>query len=232
MNPNYQHLIFDLDRTLWDFETNSRIALHEIFRELDLREAGIADFDVFEKTYKRVNEVCWNEYRNGRMKKELLRHIRFALTLKEFGIDNQELADEMCDSYLYKSPRIPNVMEGTFETLEYLKSRYRLHILTNGFVEVQGLKLERSGLKPYFEQVVASEFAGAKKPHPDAFKFALKKIEAPAQDCLMIGDDPETDILGAYQVGMDTVYYNPDGNGRSEHATFTISHLKELMNFL
>ena len=124
------------------------------------------------------------------------------------------------------------MIDGAHDILDYLSGTYQLHILTNGFVEVQGIKMEKSGLKPYFDQVVASEFAGAKKPHPQAFEFTLDLIKANANDCLMIGDDPISDIKGAHDVGIDSVYFNPDNNTPSVHATYTIKKLKELKNIL
>lgn len=232
MNKKYKHLIFDLDRTLWDFETNASIALNFIYEEYNLNKKGIADFNEFECRYKAINEVCWADYRDGKLKKEVLRNLRFELTLKAFGINDSKLAEKLSDLYLFKSPRLTTVIDGTYDILKYLQPLYQLHILTNGFVEVQGIKMEKSGLAPYFDQVVASENAGAKKPHPLAFEFTLNRINASARDCLMIGDDPLSDIKGAFDVGMDTVYFNPDENASSAHATFTIKHLMELKGIL
>jgi len=232
MKKKYTHLIFDLDRTLWDFETNARIALNQIYHECNLGEKGISDFDEFEYKYKTINEACWDDYRNGILKKEILRSLRFKLTLDAFGISDVNLAEKISDLYLYKSPRLTTLIDGTHDILKYLQPFYHLHILTNGFVEVQDIKMKKSGLAPYFEQVIASEYAGAKKPHPLAFEFTLDQINANVKDCLMIGDDALTDIKGASDVGMDTVYFNPDKNAALEYATFTINHLLELKEIL
>ena len=232
MKSKYQHLIFDLDRTLWDFESNARKALNEIYKKYHLKDRGIDDFDDFEKKYKEINEVCWNDYRNGKLKKEILRNLRFELTLKAYGIDDQKTILDISEFYLYKSPRLTKVIDGAHDILDYLSGSYQLHILTNGFVEVQGIKMEKSGLKPYFDKVVASEFAGAKKPHALAFEFTLAQINTKADKCLMIGDDPISDIKGAHDFGIDSVYFNPDNNSPSAHATYTIKKLKELKNIL
>ena len=100
MQSKYQHLIFDLDRTLWDFESNARIALNEIYNEYHLKEKGISDFDDFEKKYKEINEVCWDDYRNGILKKEILRKLRFELTLKAYGINDQKTILDISEIYL------------------------------------------------------------------------------------------------------------------------------------
>jgi putative hydrolase of the HAD superfamily len=232
MQRKYQHLIFDLDRTLWDFESNARVALNEIYNEYNLKERGIEEFDEFEKKYKEINEVCWEDYRNGKLKKEILRNLRFELTLKAYGISDQKTILDISELYLYKSPRLTKVIDGAHDILDYLSESYQLHILTNGFVEVQGIKMKKSGLEPYFDQVVASEFAGAKKPHPQAFEFTMELIKAKAKNCLMIGDDPISDIKGAHDVGIDSVYFNPDNNSPSVYATYTIQNLMELKDIL
>jgi putative hydrolase of the HAD superfamily len=92
--------------------------------------------------------------------------------------------------------------------------------------------MEKSGLSPYFNHVIASEYAGAKKPHRQAFDFTIERINADVDNCLMIGDDLLTDIEGASNIGMDTVYFNPDGHAFSKHATYTIKHLSELKEIL
>jgi putative hydrolase of the HAD superfamily len=228
MQKKYKHLIFDLDRTLWDFETNARVALKEIYNECNLNERGIINFDEFEINYKTINEACWDDYRNGKIKKEILRSLRFDLTLKSFGINDVELSEKISTLYLYKSPRLTSLIDGTHDILKFLYKKYQLHILTNGFVEVQGIKMEKSGLTPYFKHVIASEYAGAKKPHRQAFDFTIERINADVENCLMIGDDALTDIKGASDIGMDTVYFNPSNQQLSEHATYTIKHLTEL----
>jgi putative hydrolase of the HAD superfamily len=232
MQKKYKHIIFDLDRTLWDFETNARVALNEIYKECDLLIKGIENFDEFELRYKTINEACWDDYRNGKLKKEILRSLRFELTLKSFGIDDSALSKKISKLYLYKSPRLTTVIDGTHDILKYLFKTYQLHILTNGFVEVQGIKMEKSGLAPYFKHVIASEYAGAKKPHRQAFDFTIERINTKIEDCMMIGDDPLTDIKGASDIGMDTVYFNPDDQVPSAHATYTIKHLMELKEIL
>jgi putative hydrolase of the HAD superfamily len=232
VKKGYSHVIFDLDRTLWDFESNARLALADIYKELNLESFGIQSFSSFERTYKRINEDCWDEYRKGVLKKEVLRSIRFKKTLEEFGVHAVKLAEQIGELYLDKSPRLPHLMPGAFSLLDYLKPRYNLHILTNGFVEVQTIKLIKSGLRPYFEHVVASEETGAKKPHPDTFQYTLEKIGCKPNDCIMVGDDPKTDIEGAHAIGMDTVLYDPEYKHQKGLATHHVHHLNMLSKFL
>jgi putative hydrolase of the HAD superfamily len=229
----YEHLIFDLDHTLWDFERNSASALEEIYFELKLKERGIPTFKPFFEEYKRINEECWTDYRNGKLEKKILRTIRFKRTLATYSIDDESLSEAICESYLLKSPRKPHLIEGAVEILDYLQRKYELHILTNGFAEIQEVKMEASGLHKYFKHVIASENAGAKKPHYQAFTFAVEQIGTSINECIMIGDNPETDIEGAKNIGMDTVYFNRNGAfSREVEATHQIFHLKELLPIL
>jgi putative hydrolase of the HAD superfamily len=229
----YNHLIFDLDHTLWDFERNSSKALEEIYLEMDLASKGVVDFLLFYHKYKEINEQCWADYRHGKLEKAALRTIRFKRTLNHFNIDDDTLTEEICDSYLYKSPRKPHLIEGSNELLTYLKTKYQLHILTNGFAEIQSLKMQHSGLDKYFTHVIASEKAGEKKPHPQAFRYALDQIGARAEECIMIGDNPETDIDGARKIGMDTIYFNRDGafskDIRSTHQVYKLSEIQPIL---
>lgn len=229
----YKHVIFDLDHTLWDFERNSASALKEIYNEMNLPDRGIPDFDPFFDLYKKINEECWADYRIGKLEKEVLRTIRFKKTLNSYNIDDDSLVEAMCDSYLFKSPRKPHVIEGTFELLNYLQEKYGLHILTNGFAEIQDVKMESSNLNKYFTHIIASENAGAKKPHPLAFEYTLKQIGTNIDECIMIGDNPLADIEGAQNYGLDTIYFNRNGEFEKDvKSTHQIFHLNEIKAIL
>ena len=230
---DYEHIIFDLDHTLWDFERNSGAALSEIYKELELNIMGIPDFGEFYNLYKKINEHFWNLYRDGKVEKEELRTIRFSSTLQQYGIKNDDLVEKICNSYLYKSPRKPHLIDGSIEVLNYLKNKYELHILTNGFAEIQEVKMNSSGLSPYFKHVIASEHAGAKKPHAQAFNYTLEKIGTARDNCIMIGDNIESDIKGAFELGMDSIYFNRDGAHENyNEATHQIHQLSEIMDIL
>lgn len=228
----YKHLFFDLDRTLWDFETNANEALTELYEAHALKEKGIPSVKEFIENYKLHNERLWEEYRKGAVEKEVLRSSRFLLTLNDFQIDDPALAARLGEQYIQNCPLKTNVLPFTHETLNYLNSKYRLHIITNGFEEVQYIKLEQSKMLHYFEQVVTSEQVGVKKPHPDVFKHAMVKAFCKPEESLMIGDDLPVDILGAKAVGMSQVYFNPDKMTHSESITHEISCLSQLQELL
>ena len=232
MVKRYKHIFFDLDRTLWDFDSNSREALSEIYDKFNLCDLGIENQDAFISQYIVVNEKMWDAYRKGSLSKETLRSERFLNTLRLFDIDQEELASEIGDYYIWASPRKTGLFPGTKEVLSYLKKKYPLHIITNGFDEVQHLKLAHSGLSSFFEEIITSEYCNAKKPNPKIFHYALEKAGALASESIMIGDDIPVDLHGAKQVGIDTVYFNPNYLTHDEKMTYEVNHLRELCKFL
>ena len=228
----YTHLFFDLDRTLWDFEKNSEEVFRDMYRVLKLKRNGIKDFDEFLTTYRSVNHDLWDLYRVGKIDKEFLNYQRFYQTLFEFGVENKELAEEMGRKYVEWSPLKKHLFPGTVELLDYLKPKYQLHIITNGFVEVQTVKLRESNLEQYFEQVIISETTPVKKPHPKIFKYAMHLVQANVEDCLMIGDDISTDIKGAAGVGMDQIWTNFTKDKSNFNPTYEVNSLLEIKDIL
>jgi putative hydrolase of the HAD superfamily len=205
MNKKYTHLFFDLDNTLWDFETNSENAMKVAFSKF-LPEKS--DFNLFFETYSEINHQLWKLYRqNGITKKDLTRR-RFLDTFEKLGIEKVD-PDEMNHFYLEVMPDQKTLNSGVVDLLRYLKSRfYKMAIITNGFSDVQRRKLETSDLKEYFLGIFISEEIKAPKPDKAIFEHALKSMNARKPQSLMIGDDWEVDVLGAAGFGIDVVYYD------------------------
>lgn len=231
MAQQYKHLFFDLDHTLWDFETNSKETLRELFDTHNLQQ-HTASFEAFYSAYHAVNEEKWRLYRLGQLDKATLRATRFLDTLKQFDLNHPELALHLDTEYLRKSPYKTNLLPGALDVLRNLHEKYTLHIVTNGFREVQGIKMEASGLVPFFKHTFSSEEVGVNKPDPRIFQHAMHHAGATVRGSLMIGDNWEADVLGAKKVGMDQVFFNPEKSPQTEAATFDIQHLNELLNFL
>jgi len=226
----YQNIFFDLDRTLWDFDKNSEKTLKQLFRDYSLQNT-FGNFLFFKSRYEYHNKKLWLAYYQNRIEKEELSYRRFYLTLKEAGLDDLGLAKEIAHDFIDLSPLQTEVFPNTHECLEYLKNKnYQLHIITNGFNEVQGRKLQNSKLEKYFNQIITSENAGANKPHAQIFEYALKQTGAQIEQSIMIGDDLSTDIKGARDMGMDHIYFNPKKAKHDEKLTFEIENLKELID--
>lgn len=229
----YKHLIFDLDKTLWDFDTNSKETLLELYIHYNLRDLGVKDFQSFYQTYEIYNLKYWKLYRENLMAKEELKVKRFDSTLMEFEIYNYNLASEMSVLYLDILPTKTAMFEGVAEVLKLLAGKYSMHILTNGFQEVQGKKLKNSNLIDFFKNIITSEEIGLQKPAPALFEHALKRMGASANDCLMIGDDIEADIIGAAHAGIDQVFFNPEQKSVNfRYYTYEISNFKQLADLL
>jgi putative hydrolase of the HAD superfamily len=227
----YQHLFFDLDHTLWDFDTNSREALKDIYHSLSLADAGVHDFDLFHKIYLGHNERLWDRYRKGEMKVDELRWKRMSLSLLEFKNGDEALARKMGVEFLEILPTKKTLFPDTVEVLNYLtEKKYKLHLITNGFEKTQHHKLKTAGIEFFFQEVITSEGSNSLKPNPGIFEYALVKTGAGKKESVMIGDTPEVDILGAQEAGIDQVYVNHTGNKEPVKATYTVYSLKELMN--
>lgn len=227
----YKEIFFDLDNTLWDFHSNCLATFKEIFDAQELNTT-FKDIKQFVSVYDGHNEVLWAMYREGSINKDFLRKERFARTLRDFGIPDLELAATIGAEYMRICPMKGALMPNAFKTLDYLGSRYRLHIITNGFRETQEKKLKASGLENYFATMVTSDDLNIKKPRPEIFEHAITRINARKADCLMIGDDLEVDILGAKQYGIDHVYFNFKHKSHQEKGIVEITSLAELRDML
>ena len=228
----YKHVFFDLDRTLWDFDAAAEVAFERIYEKYDLKSLGIPSAHEFHEVYHPLNEELWVLYRADKITKDELNRTRFMKPLEHYGIHDIELADHLSEDYVYWSPRIVRLVPGTLELLDYLKPKYHLHLITNGFQEVQHTKLNGSGLEPYFETLTVSEEVGVKKPNPEIFHYALRKAGAIAEESIMIGDEMAVDIDGARAAGMDTVMFNPKREIIEGNRTFEVNDLREILEIL
>ena len=151
------------------------------------------------------------------------------LTLLEFQIADEELAKELSVRFLDLLPTRTILFPHAKEILQYLSDKgYALHLVTNGFERTQHNKLLYSGLKPFFAEIITSEGSGSLKPNKEIFQFALSKCGTIPDQCIMIGDNIEVDIIGAMNAGIDQVYVNHLGIDPAITPTYTVNSLKEL----
>ena len=229
----YKDLFFDLDHTLWDFETNSKETIQELYNTHRLADLGIVDFDGFYSTYSAHTHRLWDRYTKGFIKQEELRWKRVYLSLLDFKVANEPLAKQMSQAYLEILPNKKHLFPYTIEILEYLKQKeYKMHLITNGFESVQFKKIKNSGLQDYFIEVITSEASNSLKPQKEIFEYALKNTNATVEKSIMIGDNESADIQGGINMGMDTIFVNHIQVVPTVPATYTITHLKELENIL
>ncbi len=229
---HYRHLLFDLDHTLWDFDKNATETLYELYDTHQLSSLGNFSEQQFCDTFVIVNRALWKQYDQGTYDQQRLRSERFSQILIQLGVAADRVPTQLADDYLRICPTKPHVMPHTVATLDYLRQHYQLHILTNGFAAVQAIKLRSAGLTDYFTEVVSSDTTGHRKPHRPVFDYLLDRIDAGPQECLMIGDNLETDVRGAREAGIDQVFYNPRRIRHSEAITHEVTCLSELRSIL
>jgi YjjG family noncanonical pyrimidine nucleotidase len=230
----YKHIFFDLDHTLWDHNTNSRLALEEVYQSFGLQEIGIASCDDFNTIFKETNFQLWDKYEAGQINQSQLRHQRFRLVFNKLGVKNYDLCDTISESYMEISTKKSNLLPNAHEILKYLQPKYPLHIITNGFDEVQSIKMEAGKITHFFREIITSQNSGYKKPDSRIFAYALKKVGASASECLMIGDSFPSDIVGATRAGIDAVFFNPEQRNQniSIKPKYEIRDLAELKGIL
>lgn len=228
MMKKYTHIFFDLDNTLWDFEKNSESAMLETFNHFKVGERSI-NFTEFFKSYSRHNHNLWADYRKQELgKKELIRR-RFQDTFMELGIYGIQ-PEKMNECYLDEMPKQKKLFDGVLETLQYLKGRkYKMHIITNGFREVQNQKLEKSGIMPFFAKVFTSEEIKYPKPNREIFEYAVKSVNAKKRNSIMVGDDFETDVLGAANFGMDAILFDGKKNSQLDSQLKTMARKSSII---
>lgn len=220
-------IFFDLDNTLWDFKKSSEIALKQVFANFGL-VAEFKNYFIFQTIYEHHNKQMWIRYYNNSISKENLVVRRFHNSLKERGIDDLELAEDMnrnymnlCDDYTYLYPK-------TLETLHILRERgFNLHAISNGFEDVQRRKMDKLGLSGLFSTVTCSETAGVCKPHRGIFDFAISNANTTKEQTLLVGDDINTDIKGAVEYGIMAIHLS----SKKEFAN-RIESIDELVNLL
>jgi putative hydrolase of the HAD superfamily len=232
MNTKYEHVFFDLDHTLWDFDKNAEETLHELYGSYNLKNLGIHSVDEFISVYTEHNHRLWRDYHNGIITKEELRASRFKITFEHFNVEESKIPHQFEVDYVTICPTKTNLFAGTHEVLAYLQANYDLHIITNGFLESQTMKMERTNINKYFKHIFVSEVIGLYKPDIALFNHALEVANTKATTSLMIGDSLEADILGARNAGIDQVFFNPYNAEHAHEVTYEISHLTELLSIL
>ncbi|RMB62815.1 noncanonical pyrimidine nucleotidase, YjjG family [Dokdonia sinensis] len=228
MLKNIEHVFFDLDHTLWDFDKNSGYAYAKIFSlhniEVDLKQ--------FLKIYEPINFQYWKWYREERVTKKQLRYGRLKKSFDTLKVSlSDDLINTLAEDYITYLPDNNHLFDGATELLEYLKQKYELHIITNGFEEVQTKKLVNSKIDYFFNTVTTSESAGVKKPNPKVFHKAMNDAGAVASSSVMIGDTYEADILGAIGVGMPSICFNYHKAILPKEQLF-VDHLLEIKKYL
>ena len=240
LNRKYTDLFIDFDDTLYDTHGNAVIALRELFEAFGLGQY-FADPQVFYDAYWTANIDLWTRYSRGEITRDFLIVERFRRPLmvseafqKSHPSSLTPYIMEVSDRFLDFCSDKPGVVDGAHELMDYLRGKgYRMHMCSNGFHEVQYRKLSACGLRDYFDTIILSEDAGANKPSQQFFDYAFQQSGASPETTIMIGDNFNTDIMGAKKAGLDTIYFNrfPEYPA-SEPVTYEVHSLHDIIGIL
>lgn len=223
-------IFVDLDDTIWDFTANSKVALKAVYERYQLDNQ--CSYDVFIKEYLLINEQLWSLYHHGKIEKDFLKRERFRASFERCGIicESPERFDY---DYLETIVTLKNVVAGAPKLLQHLKKRGSVNVLSNGFANLQFRKLQSAGLDRYIDLMVLSDDIGVTKPDKRLFDYALEKAKANAETTLMIGDNYDADILGAYNAGWKTIFFNRRGENIGNNvADLVVQSLEEIIPYL
>jgi YjjG family noncanonical pyrimidine nucleotidase len=227
-----KHLFFDLDHTLWDFDRNAFDCLSEIYKDFQLEANGIK-LEEFFSNFTKVNKALWLALEKNEIEQESIRQQRFKLTLADLNlVIGGKVSSAMNDTFLKLLPNKTKLMEGCIDVLDTLKSKYALHILSNGYAKIQTKKLKNSGILSYFDKVITNDIANFRKPEKGIFDYSLSRAKSIPNEVLMIGDSYLADIIGAKNAGWDTVHFSENHSAEENLSTVKIKQLTELLNYL
>jgi putative hydrolase of the HAD superfamily len=224
MNFSPKALFFDWDHTLWDHDLNAREVLLDLAVEYELA----IEPESYWKTFEKINNSLWDQYAAGEISQAELRETRFMRFFQELRIEGP--SSEFGDKYLERAPRKTNLMPGAFEVIQDLAAHYPLYILTNGFDDIQYVKIEGAGMRSFFKEIITSQQVGTKKPNPLFYEYALERAGIQPGEALMIGDHVEADVRGALNAGIPAIHYNPFSV--ETDLPHEIQHLDELRGLL
>ena len=229
----YNTVLIDLDDTLIDTIGNTEVTIREIYDDYNLSEY-FASFDEFFVNHYRPNNIrLWKAYEKQEISKQQLMDKRFVGVFREVADISHGRAQVMNQDFLGRIVLKSSLIDGAVDLLDYLKSKYRLCVLSNGFSEMQYVKIKSAGLEGYFDEVVLSDVVGINKPQVGIFDYALRKLNAGKSEVIMLGDNYSSDIVGAHNAHIEQIWYNPKKQEAADFSpTYTIEHLSEVKSIL
>lgn len=227
----YTTIFIDLDDTLIDTLGDSLANLRGIYNDYNL-EKYYPSADDFLAVYSANSTQLWRKYNRGEIDKRTLIKERFENPFKDFSDIKSDFLKILNTDFLSRMIHCPTHIEGSLEVLEYLKPKYPIIVISNGFSELQHHKIQNAGLSQYIDKVILSDEVGVNKPHPAIFEFALKTAGINSSKAIMIGDNSHTDIEGARNSDIDQLWFNPNSEKVEVNPTYTISSLHEIKKIL
>ena len=231
MERRYSTLLFDADNTLLDFDKDERQALVKVLTEysVPVNEENI-------KIYTEINKGLWKQFEKGEITKPELKRIRFRLFFERIGFETEADSLEVNERYLHLLGDGGNLLEGATDILKKLKGEgYAIYIVTNGVALTQARRLKKSGILPFVSEIFVSETIGYQKPRKEFFDCVFERIEEKDKEkILLIGDSLTSDIKGAMNAGIDSVWLNlfSDTIADEYQPKYIIKDLKDIQTIL
>lgn len=221
---DFSWVLFDADDTLFHFDAFT--GLQHLFARFNVvfTEKNYAEYEL-------INKPLWVDYQNGTITAEQLQHQRFASWASRVNCSPEDLNS----SFISIMAEICTPIAGAVSLLDAIRERVRLGIITNGFTQLQQARLERTGLKNYFDVLVISEQVGVAKPHKAIFEHTLALMGNPLpSQVLMVGDNPDSDILGGINAGFHTCWFNQHQREAPQgiNPNYEVSSLEQLQHLL
>ena len=229
----YTDILIDLDDTLIDTAANTKVTVEEIYKDYHFDDYFESFASFFSFYHVNVSKL-WDNYNKGQITKEEIQIERFGVSLRHIEDFTKDKIKAINEDYIERIMLKDTLIDGAIELLDYLKPKYKLHILSNGFTEMQYKKMDSAGISSdYFDNIILSDIVGVNKPDPKIFEFALAKIGASPDKVIMIGDNIQTDILGAKNSGIDQIWFNLENKTSGElQPTYIVKNLSEIKNVL
>ena len=223
-------VFFDLDETIWDYRANAEDTLIDLFYNNNLNtHFSLEDFI---KIFFEVNRELWDLFDQKKIDKSVIRERRFKTTLERLDSEDTQLGSLLQDQFMAQCPQKTKVFPNAVEVIDKLSGHFDLHIITNGFENIQHHKLKSAGVGHHFKELITSEMAGAQKPDPKIFNLALKKANSVAQESVMIGNNLFADVMGARNVGMEAIYFNPEKELHTENIQYEVNDLCQILDIV
>lgn len=225
----YQQIIFDVDDTLIDFAATENFAFTSLFK------AHHWPYSVnLQRQYHAYNQGLWRELEQGKLNYRELSQKCFHDFLKEhLGLEVDGLA--VINEYRSYFGQAHRLLPGVKDTLKFARKQgYYLTILSNGEKFMQRHRLKLAGILNYFDLVVTSEEAHYQKPDPRAFDYFFKRTQIDPTHTILFGDGLQSDILGAQQYGLASIWYNHRHrkNTLHLHPLFVVQNYPQLVKLM
>ncbi|WP_058990513.1 YjjG family noncanonical pyrimidine nucleotidase [Anaerococcus rubeinfantis] len=219
-------VLIDIDDTIFDFEKCSKNAFKKTLKKLDLSYKE-KDFSYFNK----VNDILWSKQKLGEINIEEVFTHRSNMMSKYFKLDiEKKIFNDLFVEFLYDEVEM---VDGIEDLLYYLSNKYQIYAASNGLYDMQLNRIKKSNLYKYFTDIFVSDKIGYEKPDKRFFKKIMDITKYSNDDLIMIGDSIKSDIIGAKNSKIKSIYFNKENKKISDKSfTYQVKNLSEIKNIL